>query len=150
MSVVATPAGLPVNTANKLINPLGTSNIATFEDAYHRRLAYSSGPYNASGLHLARQARLLLCQRESGASIWRVLPKKRPTQDETEPAEASPSSDGGWEPVLDLDLNVNTNIVASAISDDGEWVVVSDWYESKLFRLQTLVSATSKHSDGRS
>jgi len=46
----------------------------------------------------------------------------------------------GFEQVLDMDLNVHTNLVASAISGDGKWIAVSDWYESKLFHLETLVS----------
>lgn len=143
MSVVVSPAALPTSTVTKVINPLSTSKVANFEDSYHRKLAYSSGPYHASGLHLARQARLLLCQRDSGASIWRILPKPTPLHGEDGVVEEPSPSEGGWEPVLDLDLNVSTNIVASAISDDGEWIAVSDWYESKLFRLETLVSLST-------
>ena len=140
MSVVVTPAALPTSTITKVINPLDTSQVATFEDSYQRRLAYSSGPYNSSAVHLARQARLLLCQRDAGASLWRILPKQAPSHGEDGAEEPTPA-EGGWEPVIDLDLMFHTNVVASAISDDGEWVVVSDWYESKLFRMEKLVSS---------
>jgi hypothetical protein len=37
-----------------------------------------------------------------------------------------------------MDLQVQTNLTASAISDDGRWMVVSDMYESKLFRLEDV------------
>lgn len=144
MSVIVTPAALPTSTITKVINPLETSQITTFEDSYQRRLPYSSGPYNSSAVHLARQARLLLCQRDAGASIWRILPKHAPTYGEDGLEELSPAAEGGWEPVIDLDLVVNTNIVASAISDDGEWVVVSDWYESKLFHMERLPNGQLK------
>lgn len=143
MSVVVAPAALPTSTITKVVNPLDTSQVATFEDSYQRRLAYSSGPYNASAVHLARQARLLLCQRDASASIWRILPKQTPSYGEDGAEKPLPAAVGGWEPVIDLDLMVNTNIVASAISDDGEWVVVSDWYDTKLFHMEKLVSYTS-------
>lgn len=138
MSVVVAPAALPTSTITKVINPLGTSQVATFEDSYQRRLAYSSGPHNSSAVYLARRARLLLCQRDAGASIWRIHPKQAPSYGE-DGAEELPHAEGGWEPVIDLDLMVNTNIMASAISDDGEWVAISDWYESKLFHMEKLV-----------
>ena len=39
-------------------------------------------------------------------------------------------------------LNVRTNLIASAISDDGAWLVVSDFYETKLFSLEATVSVS--------
>ncbi|PCH33429.1 WD40 repeat-like protein [Wolfiporia cocos MD-104 SS10] len=132
MSVVVTPAALPAATVTKVVNPLATSTSATFEDAYHRRLAYSSGTYNASAIHLARQARLLLCQRDASVTVWRIL-QRQSSLDMDETMAQSP--DGGWERVLDMDLSFDTNITASAISDNGQWIAVSDWYETKLFRV---------------
>ncbi len=38
-----------------------------------------------------------------------------------------------------MSLRVQTNIVASAISDDGHWLAVSDGFETKLFWLQVDV-----------
>ena len=75
--------------------------------------------------------------RDAGVSLWRIRPRRS-----ADPIEGEePAEDGGWEPVLDMDLSVHTNLVASAISDDGRWLAVSDWYESKLFRIETLVSS---------
>lgn len=147
MSVIVTPAALPSSTVTKVVNPLSTSAVATFEDSYQRRLAYSSGTFQASAVHVARQARLVLCQRDAGVSVWRVLGMDGKRGDETEKEKAGPEGEegpapsmGGWEPVLDMELSVHTNLVASAISDDGQWLAVADWYESKLFRLTKLVS----------
>ena len=145
MNVVIAPAALPASTVTKVINPLGTSTVSTFEDAYHRRLAYSSGSFNGSALTLAKGARLLLCMRDSGLSVWRIKQKRKqsPDSDEMlvdEETSVPSQEDGGWERVLEMDLNVHTNLVASGISDDGKWIVVSDWYETKLFRLEQLVS----------
>ncbi|KAI0735408.1 WD40 repeat-like protein [Earliella scabrosa] len=134
MSVVVTPAALPTATlAGKVLNPLSTSTQATFEDAYHRRLAYASGMASASAVHLARKARLVMCTREAGLTVWRVAKRKQRDED-IDDVEAL-GQDGGWERVLDMDLNVQTNVVAGAISDDGKWIAVADWYETKLFQL---------------
>ncbi|KAJ7786079.1 quinon protein alcohol dehydrogenase-like superfamily [Mycena metata] len=133
MSVVVTPATLPTNTIVKIVNPISTSIHSTFEDSYHRRLAYSSGPSSTSAIKVARQARLVCCMRDAGLGIWRIL--KKPTPAEEEPDATDDIDAPGWEKVLDMELNVHTNLLATAISDDGRWLVVSDLYESKLFSL---------------
>ncbi|OSX67759.1 hypothetical protein POSPLADRAFT_1176689 [Postia placenta MAD-698-R-SB12] len=140
MSVVTTPAALPTSTVTRIINPLATSTPATFEDSYHRRLAYNSGPYNSTAIHLARDARLLLCMRDAGLSVWRILRKQNSLDvDEMD----APRQDVGWERVLDMDLNANTTLTASAISSDGRWVAVADWYETKLFYMEEEVSTAN-------
>ena len=145
MSVVVTPAALPTATlAGKITNPLATSTQATFEDAYHRRLAYTSGAASASAVHLAKGARLVMCTREAGLTVWRIPRRKnRDGEDVDVDLDGADGQDGSWERVLDMDLNVQTNIVAGAISDDGKWIAVSDWYETKLFRLAEEVSPRS-------
>ncbi|KAG5719325.1 U3 small nucleolar RNA-associated protein 4 [Termitomyces sp. T112] len=136
MSVVVTPAALP-STIVKVINPLSTSAHCTFEDSYHRRLAYSAGASGVPAVQVARKARLISCIRDSGVSIWRV--KAGPSiNDDTDSQDADPThfpESSAWEKVLEMDLNVHTNLVASGISDDGRWLVVSDLYETKLFSL---------------
>ncbi|TFK41379.1 WD40-repeat-containing domain protein [Crucibulum laeve] len=139
MSVVVSPAALPGSTVVKIINPLDTSTESTFEDAYHRRLAYTTG----GAMKVARSARMVCLMREAGVTVWRI--KSRPEEPEegekvygldAEPEEAYT---GGWEKVLEMDLNVSTNLVACEISANGEWLVVSDLYETKLFSLHTDV-----------
>lgn len=140
MSVVVTPAALPASTVKKILNPLATSAEATFSDSYHRRLAYAAGPSNASAVCVSRGARLVSCLREAGVSIWRINERSEESLDDGEAA----SGDDAWEKVLEMDLSVHTNLVASAISDDGQWFVVSDLYETKLFSLATDVSICSR------
>lgn len=151
MSIVLTPASLPTSTMkSKIINPLNTSTATTFEDSYHRRVAYSSGTFGRSGVCIAKSARLVLAMRETGISIWRILKAKAPVSQNVDgmdiddgPAEkVEPTKEGGFERVLDMELNVHSNIVTGAISSNGRWVAVSDWYETKLFKLETLVSIT--------
>ncbi|KAK7463831.1 U3 small nucleolar RNA-associated protein [Stygiomarasmius scandens] len=134
MSVNLTPAALPSSTLSKVINPLATSIHATFEDSYHRRLAYSTGPSSTCALHVSRKARLISCMRDSGLSVWRILNKPRIHDDSEIEVE---TDDASWEKCLEMDFDIHTNLVASAMSDDGKWLVVSDMYETKLFSLQS-------------
>ena len=74
-------------------------------------------------------------------TLWRVA-KRKPLGDNLDP-DLQGGQERGWERVLDMDLNVQTNLVAGAISDDGRWIAVSDWYETKLFQLSEQVSGRS-------
>lgn len=89
-------------------------------------------------MQIARQAQLLLCRRDKGVSLWRILKKPPVTQLGMQSDDVT--EQGGYVKVLDMELNTTTNLVASAISDDGRWLAVSDLYESKLFALQDVVS----------
>jgi U3 small nucleolar RNA-associated protein 4 len=142
MSVVLTPAALPSATVVKVTNPLATSTDCTFEDSYHRRLAYTSGPSCTSAIQVARQARLVSCMRDSGLSVWRI-PLKRSSLN-NEDLDEDISNTACWEKVLEMDFKVQTNLVASAIADDGRWLAVSDLHETKLFSLTTDVSDLKK------
>jgi U3 small nucleolar RNA-associated protein 4 len=71
MSVTLTPAALPRATSHRLVNPLGTSTSGTFEDAYHRRVAYPTGAAGTSALSLARGARMIACAADARVSVWR-------------------------------------------------------------------------------
>jgi len=137
MSVVITPAATPQHNVVQVVNPLATSTVATFEDAYHRRLSYCSGFSGTSAVHLAKQARLVLSMQDTGLSVWRI-----PFKTVADPAEmdADPADARGWEKVLVIELNARTNLISSAISDNGKWLVVSDYYETKLFSLELNVS----------
>ena len=136
MCIVVTPAALPRSTTTRVANPLATSVTATFGDAYHRRIAYSSGAHGTVGLHLAKGARLVLSTGDTDLAVWR-LPERSSVKEDLEVAPIGETT--GWSKVLEMDLRVQTNLVASAISDDGGWLAVSDAFESKLFSLQTEV-----------
>lgn len=135
MSVVLSPAGLSESTLKKPINPLSTSVQSTFGDAYHRRLPYTSG----SAIRISRNRRLVLCLRENGLSVWRILKKpQEETADNAQEYDIEPWK-GGWEKVLEMDLTVVSNLIAGDISEDGRWLTVSDMCEVKLFWLHTDV-----------
>lgn len=151
MSLVLSPASSPSQTTlskTKTINPLATSHVSTFEDAYHRRISYTCGTDGRSAVGLAKGGRLVVLARETGVVVWRL--PKRVAGGGVDDAGLGQGQEGGfplegegqgsWEMVLEMDLNVRTNIVSSAISDDGKWLAVADWYETKLFALSEDVS----------
>ncbi|EIN13583.1 WD40 repeat-like protein [Punctularia strigosozonata HHB-11173 SS5] len=142
MNMVLTPAAsAPSTSVAKIINPLSTSVTATFEDAYHRRLAYS-----ARTVCVARLARLVVSASESGVSIWRVHPQNSTSEEDPAYLDGfDPEGQrGGWEKILEMELAFTTNIVACGISQDGRWIVVSDHYETKLFALHSTDDGTLK------
>ncbi|KAL0950875.1 hypothetical protein HGRIS_007634 [Hohenbuehelia grisea] len=143
MSVVLTPAALPSSTVVKITNPLDTSTHATFEDAYHRKLPYTTGPSSVPPVCAARAARLICCMRETGLSIWRVHPERVADVDPL--LDAPEAADGdNWERVLDMELNVHTNLLAIKLSDDGRWLAVADLYETRLFLLEPDANGSLK------
>jgi hypothetical protein len=149
MAVVLTPAALPANTVvtGKIVNPLKTSVQVTFEESYQRKLAWSWG----GAVKVAREARFVVAMSDTGVDIWRIKERRRPNWDEgviaagDEAALANGEGDdgGGWDKCLEIQLNVQTNLLASAVSDNGQWLVVSDLYETKLFALETTAVGVS-------
>ena len=140
MSVVLTPAAIPSSTTvSKVTNPLSTSVVATFEDSYHRKMSYNTGFSGTGGIKVARKKRLVLSAQDQTINLWRIIDRNARSAGVQNPArdEASPE---GWQKVLEMDLNVQSNIVSCDVSDDGRWIAVSDWYEVKLFRLTFSVS----------
>lgn len=135
----ALPAHITTSTvATRIVNPIGGNTATTFEDSYFRRLPYRSP------VCIARKARLVSCMYETGLKVWRVLniPSTDMIVDGTD-ITTDPVTRVGWRRVLEMELNVHTNLVASAISEDGRWLVASDLYETKLFELTASVSVLS-------
>ncbi|KAI6134122.1 WD40 repeat-like protein [Pisolithus thermaeus] len=149
MSITMIPA-LPAhvttsNVAGRVINPIASSVATTFEDSYYRRI-----PYRAT-MCVARTARLVLCMYETGLRLWRVLdiPDASLVIDGMD-STTDPETRVGWENVLEMELNVHTNLISSALSDDGRWLVASDLYETKLFKLTTTPTGVVKANRIRS
>jgi U3 small nucleolar RNA-associated protein 4 len=139
MSIALTPA-LPASMtsssiAPRVVNPLTTRVATTFEDSYYRRIAYTAS------ICVSRGTRLVANMHETGIDIWRILniPGSDVILDGVD-ASTDPEARTAWEKVLEMDFNVRTNLIASALSDDGRWLVVSDMHEAKLFELSSNVS----------
>lgn len=140
MSVVLTPAAIPSSTTvSKVKNPLSTSVVATFEDSYHRKMGYGSGFSGTGRIKLSRKKGLVLSAQDQSVNLWRIFDRNRHHTYGPNPVEDEAGLDG-WQKVLELDLNVRSNIVSCDVSDDGTWIAVSDWHETKLFKITFTVS----------
>lgn len=132
MAPVLTSAAPADIMADKLKNPLAKNKNmrqrVTFEEAYSRKLSAFGGERGASRISVAREARLVLGRKDRSVGVWRVL-----------------EDEGGWEKVLEMELKLRTNLISSSISEDGQWLAVSDLYETKLFRLTDTGSAVRPH-----
>lgn len=141
MAVCICPC-VPPSVSSQVLNLNGSGNSVSFEDAYYRRMPF--GIATSPTIQVAPASKLILCRNDNALVIWRVddSPKGRFVKDHQ-------FEDGdGWTRVADLKLKSMTNLVTSAISNNGEWIAASDYYEAKLFRLnynvcrqRTLLSA---------
>lgn len=102
-------------------------------------MGYSSGFSGTGRIKLARKKRLVLSAQDQSISLWCIFDRGRHHTDVPNPAEDEVGLEG-WRKVLEMDLNVQSNIVSCDVSDDGTWIAVSDWYEVKLFKLTFTVS----------
>ena len=133
MSLVICPCALPSPDSN-MVNPLKSGFVSTFEDGYHLRLPYTTGMSPA--VQVSREAKLLLCRRNTNLTIWKIKQSVSPEEVGLTDIEVPVKDQGdNWEKLVDMELKTRTNLVASAIADDGSWVAASDLYETKLFRL---------------
>lgn len=129
MAPSLTPAAQPDLLAQRLRNPLGKekggqgNKHIVFEDAFPRRLSMFGGQRGEQRIAVSRGGRLVVGRKDRSVGIWRVLEDER-----------------GWEKALEMDLRLRTNLISSAVSQDGQWLAVSDLYETKLFRLVTSPS----------
>lgn len=121
MAPVLTTAAAPELLAEKLRDPLGKEKgykRIVFDEAYPRRLPMFGGERGAGRVSVAREARLVVGRKDRSVGVWRVMEDEK-----------------GWQKVLEMDLKLRTNLIASAVSPDGQWLALSDLYETKLFRL---------------
>lgn len=86
-------------------------------------------------VNIAKQARLVLCRNYNSVGIWRIADSPFANGSAEQGIEENPE----WSKVAELNVKTMTNLVSSAISDDGSWVAVSDYYEAKLFCLSLAV-----------
>ncbi|KAI6133326.1 WD40 repeat-like protein [Pisolithus croceorrhizus] len=121
MSITMIPA-LPAHVT--------TSVATTFEDSYYRRIPY--------------RATMCVARTHTGLRLWRVLdiPDASLVIDGMD-STTDPETRVGWENVLEMELNC-------AIRTTGRWLVASDLYETKLFKLTTTPTGVVKANRIRS
>ncbi|KAG9075096.1 U3 small nucleolar RNA-associated protein [Ceratobasidium sp. UAMH 11750] len=130
MGIAVTPASAPSSTP---INPLLTSAATTFQDAFQRRIGH---PVSAGGVVLASRAKMVVSCSGRVVGIWRLPERTSGAINELNPGVGGGGAD--WEKLLEMELRFRTNLTASAISADGQWLAVADAWETKLFKLEEV------------
>jgi U3 small nucleolar RNA-associated protein 4 len=93
MSLAISPAATSDLLVNNLRNPLAKSTggkRAVFDESFSRKMSYFGGGRGTLRVSVSRKGRLLVCRKDRGVAIWRVL------EDEQ-----------GWEKLVDMDLRVS-------------------------------------------
>ncbi|KAG8997306.1 U3 small nucleolar RNA-associated protein [Tulasnella sp. JGI-2019a] len=135
----STPSGAS-SIKQRVTNPLAISareahtRTTVFEEGVWQRMAY---PLANEVVWVATKAddgmrRLIVGRSDTGVKVWALRGAgARGGRDGRE-------VDEGPESVLQMELNVGTNLVCGALSEDGRWLAMSDGVETKLFRLSDL------------
>lgn len=132
-TLILTPVAPPSLIGTTALNPFLRGQAPSLEDSFYRRLPYAQlGASGGNLVQAASKARYIMCRYDTKISVWRVQPP-RPQSLADIGIPATPED--AWKKMLDMDLKVDTTLSASAISADGQWMAVSDAYETKLFRI---------------
>lgn len=129
-SLVFTPAATS-STAPNLPNPISESQGTTFTTSNHRKASYIP-QRNSSLISLAHDAGIMAERTLQGINLWTL--RTINSGDQKKPIKGQE-----YQKLLEMDLNTQTNLVSSAISDDGKWLAASDSYEVRLWRLKMTV-----------
>ena len=82
---------------------------------------------------------MILCRSDQAVSLWGISssPFVNPegSNEGTGTEKGTVDDNPPWEKLAELAPKVTTNLVSSGLSPDGRWIVVGDWYETKLFRV---------------
>ncbi|SJX60278.1 related to UTP4-U3 snoRNP protein [Sporisorium reilianum f. sp. reilianum] len=133
-----------VEQEHAAINPISSNPLTTFPDTTQRRVPFV--PTAARGGLLGGGGVAALCaskgwivlRREQSIGIWdlgsqsELLSVAQASQAGEPLQQHSPS----WAKLLEMEVKVDSNLVAVAISHDGRYLAFSDLYETRLFELK--------------
>lgn len=138
-TLVMTPCGMSSNGGGSaVINPIpknaGVPGSTILGDAHFRKHGSLNG-VDASTVSLSASGRLMLARLESSLALFELAPVNRTETGRLAAKDDDEGTGGGWQKLLDMELNATTSLIASAVSDDGKWVAVSDLGETRVFYL---------------
>jgi U3 small nucleolar RNA-associated protein 4 len=132
-SLVYTPAAT-TSTAPNLPNPVSESQGITFTTSNQKKASYI--PQRVSSLvSLAHDAGIMAERTLQGINLWALRAVTG--------VQKAPPKGQEYQKLSEMQLNTQTNLISSAISDDGKWLAASDSYEVRLWHLKANVSHDS-------
>ncbi|SPO19887.1 related to UTP4 - U3 snoRNP protein [Ustilago trichophora] len=125
------------------INPISSNPLTTFADTTQRRVPFVPTTSRSGLLGGGSVAALcptkgwIVLRREQSIGIW-DLGSQSDLLSISRAVEAGESSaqHPNWVKLLEMELKVDSNLVCVAISNNGQYLAVSDLYETKLFELK--------------
>lgn len=146
-TLVMTPCGTSSSADSQIINPIpknaGVAGSTLLGDAHFRKHGSLNG-VDASTVTLSSSGRLLLARLETSLALYQLAEVSKGENGRLKKEEGE-SVGGGWEKVLDMELNASTSLISSAVSDDGNWLAVSDLGETRVFFLEEDEEDSSIH-----
>jgi U3 small nucleolar RNA-associated protein 4 len=135
---------MPGPEAPLSINPYVKRGSATFEEAYYYRAPFTMGVTS-----VASAARLVACRYDDRVAVWKIyqgapvestdeIGNGRSGWEGVENADSPNTDESGWSKMLEMQLKVETNLSAIALSPEGVHLAVSDLYDVKLFLLNQV------------
>ncbi|WVN86073.1 uncharacterized protein L203_101231 [Cryptococcus depauperatus CBS 7841] len=124
MSLAFTPASYPTSSQTLFHSALGKIKgkfPLNFEESQPRRMSYLSGGPLGGKVDFSRDGRLVAVRKERSVGIWKVE-----------------ENEAGWEKLLEMELRLRTNLISLALSPNGQYLALSDLYETKIFRLSLV------------
>lgn len=145
-------------------NSVSSSFSTLFASSIQRKLPYVPSVNGRSGassggsvISFSKENGWIVLKREKGVGIWSMgqkskeaggntlyekMARKEENEDEDDDEEEK-ANDENWSKLLEMEFKSHTNLDVVEISHDGNWLVISDLYESKLFQL-VKVSTNSR------
>lgn len=116
--LVLTPASHATWRKSSDTNPVSSSASTSFADTIQRRIAFVPASARDGVVCVASGPRWIVLRRDRSVGIWQI------------------EQGGAWRKVLEMQMQVRSNIGAAAISHDGHFLAISDLYETKLYNLK--------------
>ncbi|SPO20806.1 related to UTP4 - U3 snoRNP protein [Ustilago trichophora] len=125
------------------INPISSNPLTTFADTTQRRVPFVPTTSRSGLLGGGSVAALcpskgwIVLRREQSIGIWDLGSRSDllSISRAVEAGEPTPQHPN-WVKLLEMEVKVDSNIVCVAISNNGQYLAVSDLYETKLFELK--------------
>lgn len=147
MQVMLTPAASAELLAQEAaVVPIQRRPVTTFAEAQPNALGYMPGGRGSEVIASSAEKRLILVRRYRSLGIWRINPNPSGEVEGEGDDSGITTSQAPFEHLLEVSLQLRSSLVSAALSPNGEWMAVSDLYETKLFRVKETVNEDGEPS----
>lgn len=150
-------------------NSVSDSQSTLFSKSIQRKCSFVPPTIGRNGsstggkvVSIAKKVGWILVKRENKIGIWdlgsnssrnvesvyeKMARKEEEDDEDQEDQDEASGSENHWRKIIEIEVKTHTNLDSCEISDDGNWLIISDLYESKLFRLIKLPRNPNSEED---